>query len=252
MVCDRRPWTYVRPWQGLWDLALYRRALSRLVPCDQHRRVRALAVKGARARSRIPAVVRTGAPDAAIPDVAGAGGRRTHDLSSQCGVQGVPTSAAMACARPWQGLWDLAPCRRALSRLVPCDQHRRVRAQVVKGARSRNQISVLTRMGALASATADAATLDVAGADGKRTHDLPKQRGAQGVPTVVQIQQIQKRVPTRTAMASARPWQGPWGLASCRKASVRVIEVSAPRRKQHSVQLGGSRRDARPRAVLER
>jgi hypothetical protein len=219
MVCDRWPWTYARPGQGSWDLALYRRALSRLILGDQGRRVRALAVKGARARSRIPAL--TGAPDAATPDLAGADGRRTHDLLSQCGVQGVPTPAAMASARPWQSPWNLAPCRRALSRLVPYDQDRRVRALAVKGARARSRIPALT-------GAPDAATPDVAGADGKRTHDLPKQRGVQGVPTVVQ------RVPTRTAMASARPWQGPWGLAPCRKASVRVIEVSAPRRKQHS------------------
>jgi hypothetical protein len=240
MVCDRRPWTYARPGQGSWDLALYRRALSRLFPYDQDRCVRAPAVKGARARSRIAAL--TGVPDAATPDVAGADGKRTHDLPKQRGVQGVPTPAAMASARPGQDSSDLALYRRALSRLVPYDQDRRVRGPAVKGARARSRIPALT-------GAPDAATPDVDGADGKRTHDLPKQRGVQGVPTVVQIQ---KRIPTRTAMASARPWQGPWGLAPCRKASVRVIEVSAPRRKQHSVRLGGSRRDARPGAVLER
>jgi hypothetical protein len=57
---------------------------------EQGRHVRVQVVKGAHARNQILAVVRTGAPDAATPAVAGAGGRRTHDLSSQSGVQGIP------------------------------------------------------------------------------------------------------------------------------------------------------------------
>jgi hypothetical protein len=204
--------------------------------------VRALAAKGARARSRIPAL--TGAPAGVSPNDPVADARRTHDLSSQPGVREDPTPAAMASARLWPGPWGLATCRRAYSRSILgdqhrcvrlgfvlcrraslrsslCDQGRRAHALAVKGARARSQISAET-------GAPDAANPDDPGVDGERTHDLPADCGPQGGQSDV------RGLPFLLAMAA-----------------VQVIVASAPGGNEHLACLGGSQ-GALPQAVRER
>ena len=106
------------------------------------------------------------------------------------------------CLRSWQDPWGLVSCRRVLPRSSLCDQGHWVRALAAKVARARSRIPALT-------GAPDAVIPDDPGAGGRRTHDLSNQPGVRGGAM-------------EDAMASARSWQGPWGLAPCRRAYPRL------------------------------